>query len=96
MPIEIQIKVPEIFEKEIKFEPNCLNLKGNETEIVKALFVPYKKMHYKFKCPILMNDLESDYNIKIYGEGKDGELSLQPDSVDFGIIMVNFVNTKKF
>lgn len=53
-------------------------------------------MHYKFKCPILLDGLKSKYNIKVFGEGKDGELSLTPNNIDFGIIMVNFVNTAKF
>ena len=96
MPVEIAILVPEIYKEEIRFEPDVLNLKGNETKKVKALFVPYKKMHYKFKCPVLLDGLESNYNIKIFGEGKDGELSIKPDNVDFDIIMVNFVYTKKF
>lgn len=40
--------------------------------------------------------MKTKYNIKVFGEGKDGDLSLTPNSIDFGIIMVNFINTAKF
>ena len=61
-------------------------------------FNPLKKMKYIIKCPILTdNEGIDDYRFKInvYGEGKDGELKLEPENYEFDI-MVNFVKTQKF
>ena len=56
-------------------------------------------MKYKIKCPILTNGetLEDNrYKLTVFGEGKDGDLSLTPSEMNFGIIMVNFVKSGKF
>lgn len=56
-------------------------------------------MKYKIKCPIMTNgeSIEDNrYKLTVFGEGKDGDLSLTPSDMNFGIIMVNFVKSGKF
>lgn len=34
MPVEVSLAVPEMFNEEFKFKPDCIVLKGNETKKV--------------------------------------------------------------
>lgn len=60
--------------------------------------MPFKKMKYKINCPVISNEDPEDqrYKISVFGEGRDGSLSLEPAEMNFGIIMVNFVKSGKF
>ena len=92
MQATLAIDIPNSYTKELSFEPDKLMLAPNETRILKCCFTPLKKMNYKIKCNIITDD-KQDNKLIIHGEGSDGELSLEPDQLDLGIVMVNFVKT---
>ncbi len=56
-------------------------------------------MKYNIRCPVFA-DMETidnyRYKVNVFGEGKDGELQIKPESLNFGIIMVNFVKSDQF
>lgn len=57
-----------------------------------------KLKSYAIKCSYKVNDIEGkkEKYLMIKGEGLDGQIQIQPSSVDLGIIMVNFIKTLAF
>lgn len=94
MTTELEIKVPSNYVKELDFVPKKLVLQANETKKIQCYFMPLKKMNYKIKCPVIADNEESnEFKINVFGEGSDGEVTIEPEKLDIGIVMVNFVKT---
>jgi hypothetical protein len=100
MPINVDIAIPHQYAKELSIFPTKFSLLENESKFVMVNFTPMKKLSYKIKCPVVSEALGVQEEgrrqwLNILGEGGDGEITFDSKKIDFGIVMVNFIQKKK-
>lgn len=100
MPITVDIAIPHQYAKELSIVPTKFSLLENESRSVMVSFTPMKKISYKIKCPVVTEApgvLEEGRRqwLNILGEGGDGEITFDSKKIDFGIVMVNFIQKKR-
>ena len=100
MPITVDIAIPHQYAKELNIAPTKFSLLENESKSISVSFTPMKKTSYKIKClvtteaPGVLEDGRKQW-LSILGEGGDGEITFDSKKIDFGIVMVNFIQKKK-
>ena len=101
IPLSFAINVAAKNSSELIFQPERSILLPNQIEYITCSFMPLKKKKYQIKVPVdIVGESENaipieQQSIEVYGEGGDGSLVVKPDSVDFGIIKVNFQKMEK-
>lgn len=94
-PVEVSLRAPEEFRKRVRFEPQAMRLAPNERRTVACAFTPSHIACAQVKVAVqVQGERRSTQHVLLATECKDGKVALSPQSVDFGVAMVNFVQSK--
>jgi hypothetical protein len=101
LPLMIRFIIQKNFIDELQFEKIEERFEPFETKEIKVFFMPIIRKKYKIKCKVQVYDEQNNHiereqqEIKVFGEGGDGQMYIYPQKIDFKMVKINFVKKEK-
>lgn len=101
MPLTIRFIIQKNFMDELQFERVEERFDPFEVKDINVYFMPIVRKKYKIKCKVHVYDEQGNQveresqEIKVFGEGGDGQMFLFPQKIDFKMVKINFLKKEK-
>lgn len=93
---EVTFRIPEEFKQYLWFDPPNITLGEDEKAKIVCNFVPNQLVSNKIKVLVnVQSKKRSTHQMMICTECVDGGFLVTPQNIDFGVVMVNFIQTKQ-